>query len=118
MIGARAKEMYEKQAKDRQREATVKGNKTRHGKDMPVKENLPELANGQSRDHAGKAVSVSGKMIDLAHFFPFGFLLAGFFSDSFVASSHSENTSTETPSARASLTTADQLGSALRWPCS
>jgi hypothetical protein len=66
MVGARARELYDKQAKERIREATVRGNKSRVGKPCPGKENFPELANGQARDKVGEAFGVSGKTIDMA----------------------------------------------------
>ena len=66
MVGARARECYDKAAKDRQVAATVKGNKTRHDKESPVVENLPPLAREKARDEVGKAVGVSGKSIDHA----------------------------------------------------
>lgn len=54
MVGARAREIYDKQAKDRQKR-----------KPHSVQENLPEQK-GQSRDAVGKTVGVSGKSIDHA----------------------------------------------------
>lgn len=59
MVGARVREIYDKQAKERQ--------KVRKG-DQPgaTVENLPQLQNGKARDLAGKAVGVSGKLIDHA----------------------------------------------------
>jgi hypothetical protein len=53
MVGARVKDQYAKQAKERQ------------GTRTDIKENFPEC-NGQSRDHAGDAVGVSGKSVDAA----------------------------------------------------
>jgi protocatechuate 3,4-dioxygenase beta subunit len=64
-IGLELRSIYERLAKERQKEATARGNKTRHGKESPVKENFPELT-GQARDQAGKVVGVSGKLIDMA----------------------------------------------------
>lgn len=67
MVAARARDIYDRQAKERQQAATVKGNKTRHGIEMPVVENLPPLATPEkARDAAGKAVGVSGKLVDSA----------------------------------------------------
>jgi hypothetical protein len=64
MIGARAKEMYEKAAKERQHEGQKSGGR---GHKKNSVENLPpSLDAGKSRDHAGKAVGVSGKYIDIA----------------------------------------------------
>jgi len=57
MVGARAREIYDKQAKERQKLSGGQGIKG------PV--NLPDLK-GDSRDLAGKAVGVSGKSIDHA----------------------------------------------------
>jgi ParB-like chromosome segregation protein Spo0J len=54
MVGARLRDMFDKEAKGRQ------------GKRTDIKENLPECPKGQSRDLAGKAVKVSGKTIDNA----------------------------------------------------
>lgn len=65
LIGARAKKLYEKQAKERQR--IRKGNQP-----GATVANLPQLsgnsrtAAGKARDAAGKAVGVSGKSIDYA----------------------------------------------------
>ena len=58
MVAARAAEIYETEA-DRRRRAAQNNNA---GK--AVKENLPELEKGQSRDQAGKALGVSGKSVD------------------------------------------------------
>jgi hypothetical protein len=66
MVGARAREVYAEQAKERQREAVVKGNKTRHGKESPVPVASPELARGETRELLGKAVGVGGRIIDKA----------------------------------------------------
>ncbi len=55
MVAGRAKEIYEKQAKERL--------KTKGGHSGPV--NLPE-ASGDARDLAGKAIGVSGKSVDHA----------------------------------------------------
>lgn len=57
MVGARARELYDEQAKERQR--VRKG----HQAGSTV-ENLPQL--DKARDAAGKAVGVSGKSIDYA----------------------------------------------------
>ena len=68
MIGARATALREKIAadmKERQRAATVKGNKTRH--ETPVVEPVPQLADAdatKTRDQIGKLVGVAGRMID------------------------------------------------------
>lgn len=60
MVGARAREVYDKQATLRQSEAGGDHRK----KALPV--NLPEALKGDARDLAGKAVGVSGKSIDHA----------------------------------------------------
>lgn len=60
MVGARAREVYDKQAKERQK-ATLK-----RGNEKPVKEKLPERESGQSRDKVGDSVGVSGRYIDHA----------------------------------------------------
>ena len=57
MVGARAREVYDRQAKERQ-----KGGKG--GKLLPA--NLSEAEKGDSRDHVGKTVGVSGRTIDYA----------------------------------------------------
>lgn len=60
MVGARAMGVYEKQAKERQKEAGKV-----HGRGMEkVPVNLPEPISGDARDQAAKAVGVSGKSID------------------------------------------------------
>ena len=60
MVGARAREMYDKAAKERQKLSKGRGQKG--------PENLPDLnADARdARDAAGKAVGVSGKSIDFA----------------------------------------------------
>jgi hypothetical protein len=58
------KARLEDEAKARQREATARGNKTRHGKEPPVQEFFPELAEGQSRDRLGKQFGVNGNSVD------------------------------------------------------
>ncbi len=63
-VGVKIKEVEEKRAEERRKQAVVAGNKTRHGDDAPVVEGLPPLAEGKSRDIAGAAVGVSGKTID------------------------------------------------------
>jgi len=62
MVGEKAKGLYAKQAKERQKEA----GKT-HGKGQPkLPVELPEAKGFDARDAAGKAVGVSGKLIDHA----------------------------------------------------
>lgn len=61
MVAARAREFYDKAAKERQKSH---GN-TAPGKGKTLPENLPEL-NADARDAAGKAVGVSGKSVDYA----------------------------------------------------
>lgn len=58
MVAARAREMYDKAAKERQSE-----NASRHNSKV---ENLPPLDKSKARDAAGKAVGVSGKSVDFA----------------------------------------------------
>jgi len=55
MCAARAREIYERQAKERQ--SAGGGDKSKEA----GKENLPEALKGQARDAAGKAFGVSGK---------------------------------------------------------
>ena len=69
MVGARAREIYDRQAKERMRSAGERGGKSsgasRRGETKgPV--NLPDPSPGDARDQAGKAVGVSGKSIDHA----------------------------------------------------
>src|SRR2546430_2163587 len=59
MIGARARELYERRAKERQATTRKKGN-------QPVPANLPERDKGDARDQAAAAVNVSGRTIDYA----------------------------------------------------
>jgi hypothetical protein len=59
MIAARAREMYDRQAKERQRASGGD-----HKKAVPEK--LPEPVKGDSRDLAGKAAGVSGRSVDYA----------------------------------------------------
>jgi ParB-like chromosome segregation protein Spo0J len=56
MVGAKAKPLFAKQAKERM-EA---------GKKKDPRENFPEGIKGRARDQAGAAVSVSGKLVDAA----------------------------------------------------
>jgi hypothetical protein len=60
MIGARAKDLYAKQAKERQAATRKRGNKS------PVMAKSPRRGKGAARELAGKAVSVSGRSIDKA----------------------------------------------------
>jgi len=55
MVGARAREHYDREAKERQKRKPADS----------VQENLPEQK-GQARDQAAKAVGVSGRTIDFA----------------------------------------------------
>jgi hypothetical protein len=71
MAGAKMRAIYDRQAKERQKEAAVKAGKasgvSRRGEaNVPV--NLPEgsSASGDSRDKVGRLVGVSGKTIDFA----------------------------------------------------
>jgi ParB-like chromosome segregation protein Spo0J len=57
MVGARAAELFKKQAKERQKRKPLNS----------VVANLPPQDAGKARDAAGAAVGVSGKMIDLAN---------------------------------------------------
>ena len=59
MVGARARELYDRQAKERQKSVGGVGKKA-----VPV--NLPEPVKGDARDQVGKVVGVSGKSIDYA----------------------------------------------------
>ncbi len=59
MVGARAREQYDKAAKERQQ--VRKGNQA-----GTTVENLPQLDSGSARDAVGSAVGVSGKSIDHA----------------------------------------------------
>ena len=59
MVGARAREKYDEQAKERQK--VRKGNQRGTS---PV--TVPDLSKGDARDLAGKAVGVSGSLIDRA----------------------------------------------------
>ena len=61
LVGARARELYDRQAKERQR---ASGGDRTSKKAVPA--NLPEPLKGDARDQAGKAVGVSGKLIDHA----------------------------------------------------
>jgi hypothetical protein len=68
MVGARAREIYDRQAKERMQESASRAGKAsgtaRRGEpNGPV--NLPDRSpsNGDARDQAAKAVGVSGKSI-------------------------------------------------------
>jgi hypothetical protein len=60
MVAARARELYDEQAKERQRASG--GNH----KQKAVVENLPQPESTKARDAAGKAVGVSGRSVDFA----------------------------------------------------
>ena len=64
MAGAKLKAWHAVRAKERMLAALEAGNKTKHGK-ASAPEDLPEPS-GDARDHAAKAVGVSGKLIDQA----------------------------------------------------
>ena len=55
MVGGRAREMYDRAAKERHEKLSG-----RPSKSEPV-ENLPPVSSGKARDQAGKAVGVSGR---------------------------------------------------------
>lgn len=57
MCAARAKDYYEREAKERQAHG-----ETAPGKTLPA--NLPEASKGDARDKAGEAFGVSGKTVD------------------------------------------------------
>jgi hypothetical protein len=64
MVGARARDVYDKQAKERQqegRESGGRGNKKNLVANLP-----PSLDSGKARDRVAKTVGVSGKSIDYA----------------------------------------------------
>ena len=63
MVGARARDYYDRQAKERQK---ASGGDRKSEKARSVQVNLPEPISGQARDHAARAVGVSGKSIDYA----------------------------------------------------
>lgn len=66
MVAGRAREFYDKAAKDRQHEGQKAGGKARHG-DSSLGANLPQSSDaGRSRDQAAKAVGVSGRTVDYA----------------------------------------------------
>jgi hypothetical protein len=61
MVGARAREIYNRQAKERQR---ASGGDRKGARAISVPVNLPEpIVGGDARDQAGKAVGVSGRSI-------------------------------------------------------
>jgi hypothetical protein len=61
MAGAKMRELYDKQAKERQKEGQERGRQSQKG--IPV--SLPETK-ADARDQAGKLVGVSGRTIDFA----------------------------------------------------
>lgn len=65
MVGAKLREHYDLQAKER-RESTLKQNKNTDPENLPER----DIERGDARDQAGKAVGVSGKSIDLSREFP------------------------------------------------
>lgn len=62
MVGARAREVYDKQAKERMTAGANKGRQSQKG----AVENLPQADSARARDAVGKAIGVSGKSIDYA----------------------------------------------------
>ena len=58
MVAARARELYDRLAKERQQ---ASGGDRRSGKHKSVPVNLPEPIAGDARDQAGKVMGVSGK---------------------------------------------------------
>lgn len=63
MVGARARDLYDKQAKERQKEGQHRGREKQSGRKV---ENLPPTDKAKARDQVGKAVGVSGRTIDFA----------------------------------------------------
>jgi hypothetical protein len=67
MVAARAKDLYAKQAKERQKEGQKRGGKAsaagRRG-EADIVEKLPPSTAGKARDKAGEAVGISGKCVD------------------------------------------------------
>lgn len=63
MAGARAREIYDRQAKERQHDGQERGRQKQSG---AIVENLPQTDTGKARDQVGKVVGVSGKTIDHA----------------------------------------------------
>jgi hypothetical protein len=63
MVGARAREIHDKAAKDRQR---ASGGDRKSKESKSVVENLPQPIQEKARDAVGKAIGVSGKSIDHA----------------------------------------------------
>ena len=57
MVGNKARAYYDQQAKERQKRKPAES----------VVESLPEQKHSTARDAAGKAVGVSGKLVDHAH---------------------------------------------------
>lgn len=63
MAAARAREIYDRAAKERQK---ASGGDRKSGDRKSVVENLPQPNDGKSRDQAGRAFGVSGKLVDMA----------------------------------------------------
>ncbi len=77
MVAARIRDFYDEEAKERQK-SSGGDRKSLKGKSVPAI--LPEPKKGDSRDQAGKAVNVSGKLVDAAgkvRRFPGSRVLAG-----------------------------------------
>jgi hypothetical protein len=62
MVGARAREIYDRGAKERQKAH----GETAPGKKRTLPATSPEVLHGESREAAGRAVGVGGKSIDSA----------------------------------------------------
>lgn len=63
MVAARVREIYDQQAKERQRTGGKEGGK---GRPKQVMEPVPQPNKGLARDNAGKAVGVCGRTVDFA----------------------------------------------------
>lgn len=63
MVAARAREIFDREAKERIKVGAIHGAKSGHG--QPVA-NLPEAGTGRSRDKAAAAVNVGGRTVDAA----------------------------------------------------
>lgn len=64
MVGARAREVYDRQAQDRLAIGQKSGGRGHKKENSPA--NLPESLSGDARDAVGKVVGVGGKSIDYA----------------------------------------------------
>jgi hypothetical protein len=66
MAAAKARALYDRQAKERMQSGKGSDGSGGRGHKKNPPENLPDGSSGDARDQAGKALGVSGKLVDMA----------------------------------------------------